>query len=243
MTSITQEKTDPAKIKKLRPKLCLYFRTRNSDDLYFDYSVKDVFNVKHETNEKKYFYCRIKSINKIINAKEQKELQPIHNILFLARKCINGYYELIWPIVKFNSLDLYNLNRLDNKMWLLIRTEEDNNDNNNNSTIQPLYENENEDYYLSENDIIKFGERKYEVIKLNIVNNNNDFKTNQISENNKKFKSHVTLIRKVAFKSDQRIPAECIGKSEMTVRRISLMKSERGKNGMNYTELGYISAE
>ena len=60
---------------------------------------------------------------------------------------------------------------------------------------------------------------------------------------NKKFKSHVTLIRKVAFKSDQRIPAECIGRSEMTVKRISLMKSERGKNGMIYTELGYISAE
>ena len=196
MTSITQEKAEQTKIRKLRPKLCLYFRTRNSDDLYFDYSVKEVFNVKHETNEKKYFYCRIKSINKIINAKEQKELQPIHNILFLARKCINGYYELIWPIVKFNSLDLYNLNRLDNKMWLLIRTEEDNNDNNNNSTIQPLYENENEDYYLSENDIIKFGERKYEVIKLNIVNNNNDFKTNQISENNKKFKSVFYLPKK-----------------------------------------------
>ena len=46
--------------------------------------------------------------------------------------------------------------------------------------------------FLSEHDIIKFGERKYEVIKLNIVNNNNDFKINQISENNKKFKSKAS---------------------------------------------------
>jgi len=33
---------------------------------------------------------------------------------------------------------------------------------------------------------------------------------------------------------------ECISDCGMTVKRISLMKSERGKNGMIYTEVGYI---
>ena len=139
-----------------------------------------------------------KLISRVIT-KDQTELLQMHNLLFLARKSIKGYYELIWPIVKFDSLDTDNLDNLDYKMWLSIKTEEEkkeNNDDNNNNTKKSLYENENEDYYLSENDIIKFGGTKYEVIKLNIVSNNekkNESKKpnliEQISEDNKNFGS------------------------------------------------------
>ena len=56
----------------------------------------------------------------------------------------------------------------------------------------------------------------------------------------KSFRPHITLIRRTSFRGDNRIPVECISDCGMTVKRISLMKSERGKNGMIYTEVGYI---
>ena len=53
----------------------------------------------------------------------------------------------------------------------------------------------------------------------------------------KKFSPHITLVRKPVYKNwhYDRAP-----KGSMMVDRISLMKSERGKNGMIYTELGCI---
>ena len=59
----------------------------------------------------------------------------------------------------------------------------------------------------------------------------------------KKFRPHITLIRKVSYKTDQRLPLELLQHERMVVNRISLMKSERGKNGMVYTEIGYIESE
>ncbi len=59
----------------------------------------------------------------------------------------------------------------------------------------------------------------------------------------KKFRPHITLIRKVSYKTDQRLPLELLLHERMVVNRISLMKSERGKNGMVYTEIGYIESE
>ena len=54
----------------------------------------------------------------------------------------------------------------------------------------------------------------------------------------KKFSPHVTLVRRAVFgrgfaASEIRVP-----KAEMTVERVSLMLSTRGKRGMIYTELG-----
>ena len=50
----------------------------------------------------------------------------------------------------------------------------------------------------------------------------------------KKFSPHITLVRKPVYKSWY--PDKAL-KGSMTVDRISLMKSERGKNGMIYTEI------
>ena len=55
----------------------------------------------------------------------------------------------------------------------------------------------------------------------------------------KKFSPHITLVRK-AQSPDGRIPSgvlDGIGEAGMLVDHISLMRSERGKNGMIYTEL------
>jgi len=55
----------------------------------------------------------------------------------------------------------------------------------------------------------------------------------------KKFSPHITLVRK-AQSIDGRIPSgvlENVPEADMIVDRISLMRSDRGKHGMIYTEL------
>ena len=56
----------------------------------------------------------------------------------------------------------------------------------------------------------------------------------------KKFSPHITLVRKPVYKNWHPDKAP---KGHMTVDRISLMKSERGKSGMIYTELGSIEED
>jgi len=62
----------------------------------------------------------------------------------------------------------------------------------------------------------------------------------EIPYDKKPFRPHITLIRRSSFRGDNRIPVEIISDCGMTVKRVSLMKSERGKSGMIYTEIGYI---
>ena len=69
------------------------------------------------------------------------------------------------------NTDIYSLNHLNNKMWLIQKFQD-------NDTNTFPYEIENKPYYLKENDIIKFGEIKYEIINLNIISENNISKSN-----------------------------------------------------------------
>ncbi len=57
----------------------------------------------------------------------------------------------------------------------------------------------------------------------------------------KKFVPHITLIRRFTYKDGQAIPVRNAPNGYMKVTGISLMKSERGKSGMVYTELGFVS--
>ena len=54
----------------------------------------------------------------------------------------------------------------------------------------------------------------------------------------KKFSPHITLVRKASFKGGDKIPVTDAPVGSMMVTRVSLMRSERGKNGMVYTEIG-----
>lgn len=56
----------------------------------------------------------------------------------------------------------------------------------------------------------------------------------------KRFNPHITLLRKASI---DRIPAVEITPASMDVNRIVLYRSDRGKTGMIYTELGGIDAE
>ncbi len=56
----------------------------------------------------------------------------------------------------------------------------------------------------------------------------------------KRFSPHITLIRKYSYKGGKEIPVSEPPKGSMIAGRVSLMRSERGKNGMIYTELGSV---
>ncbi len=51
----------------------------------------------------------------------------------------------------------------------------------------------------------------------------------------KRFSPHITLLRRASFDT---LPGVAVPEASMTAERVSLMRSERGKNGMIYTELG-----
>ena len=58
----------------------------------------------------------------------------------------------------------------------------------------------------------------------------------------KSFRPHVTLIRQARYRNDPRFDSIAVQQARMTVDRISLMLSTRGKNGIIYTELGGVPA-
>ena len=59
----------------------------------------------------------------------------------------------------------------------------------------------------------------------------------------KRFKPHVTVLRKPDYSKGRRISHIGIEPGTMQVDTISLMQSTRGKNGMIYTELGSVTAQ
>ena len=194
MTDIQKKKEKTTKVKN-EPKLFFEFNTaieEKEDSGIFDYkkNENEVIKRKDEATESNQYFCR-NGLNKwkVNKYPEQKKIDKDCDLVFFrARKSKNGYYELINPIAKIDSLDSDNLKELNKKMWLLMKSED--------NTIE--YKIENEPYYLAENDIIKFGQQKYEIIKLNInqdkkkpieqsEDSNNLNVISQINEDNKKF--------------------------------------------------------
>ena len=62
---------------------------------------------------------------------------------------------------------------------------------------------------------------------------------NAIPFDKKRFMPHITLIRKYSCRGGK-IPVSAPPKGHMKAIRVSLMRSERGKNGMIYTEIGSV---
>ena len=58
----------------------------------------------------------------------------------------------------------------------------------------------------------------------------------------KRFKAHVTILRKPVYMG-KRMGAVEFEPARMRVEKISLMRSDRGRHGMIYTELGTMMAE
>jgi len=62
---------------------------------------------------------------------------------------------------------------------------------------------------------------------------------NGIPFDRKRFSPHITLLRKARGA----MPGIPVGSASMTVNAVSLMRSDRGKTGMLYTELGKLAAD
>ena len=65
---------------------------------------------------------------------------------------------------------------------------------------------------------------------------------NDISFDKKKFMSHITLVRRASGAKEIPMQSDENVEELMRVNGISLMKSEQGKHGMVYTEIGYVRA-
>ena len=119
------------------------------------------------------FYGIKKGKNGIFFSQDpQKDCQGDKEVLFRIRKSFkNNCYEIISPTIKCNQLEKNDdyIKNLDNRFWYVIKSSKSRN-----------YQND-EDYILNENDIIKLGLTKYEVIKIKINKCDDD---NFITENN-----------------------------------------------------------
>lgn len=58
----------------------------------------------------------------------------------------------------------------------------------------------------------------------------------------KRFKPHITLVRRAKVNGEPPV-CQYVHPTQMTVDRVSLMRSDRGKHGMIYTEVEAIYAE
>ena len=56
----------------------------------------------------------------------------------------------------------------------------------------------------------------------------------------KKFSPHITLIRKASFDRNRGFPGVTAPDASMKADRVSLMRSDRAKSGMIYTEIGQV---
>lgn len=145
---------------KLHPKLSLVFKLFNSDGELFNYKINQSLTITHETSKECFYYCKVQGKNNIVNSEKHYNIDSNCDILFKARKSKNHYYEIINPIHTSDILDLNNIKELDKKMWLVLTSEEG----------DCKYENQNAPYNLQKNDIIKIGQKLYEIIEKNIVN-------------------------------------------------------------------------
>ena len=155
-------------------KLSCTFKINKILKSIFDYQSHNN-KISKEEAQKDIYFCKGNN-NKIFLVKNHNDIKYEYEVLFKSRfsKKYNQY-ELINPLRKNMNNTLDNIENLNNKMWLVLKSENDD-----------LYEYGNKDYYLMENDIIKLGKKKYEIIKKNIV-----FKSNENDKNNIYYKNNM----------------------------------------------------
>ena len=66
---------------------------------------------------------------------------------------------------------------------------------------------------------------------------------NNIPFDRKRFSPHITLVRKAEYYGETPLPPVHAPEGEMEVTAILLMRSDRGKHGMIYTEIGRIGEQ
>ena len=174
----------------------LYFKIRAKENdkkrkkglLYYKLNRKNeniIERIIITNNDNDNFYVIYDNINEVyaINSLLYYYPNDENQILFQLRQSFKTKcYEIIKPIIKCNQMkkDADYIEDLNNKFWYKIKSN------------YYLSEENDEDYCLNENDIIKLGEIKYEVIKIKINKADDtfidfiDINNYNISEINKK---------------------------------------------------------
>ena len=130
----------------------------------YDYKTKSFKIVIDESDENNYYIRRYNNcITKRINLSDIDFEND--KLLFRTRKSLknDNQYEIINPTKKNMKRNKDNIKHLDDNAWLVICPNSE------------CYQNENEQYFLNENDIIKLGVKKYEIIEKNINISNDTY--------------------------------------------------------------------
>ena len=154
----------------------LYIKTNLGESYEFNYLGRyNKYKYRHDEINRSCYYYR--NDNNEIDKKESINYNNNDVTLFRIRKSLKdgNKYEIINPVLRFMKKNGININQLNNVAWYVINSEKN-----------------DENYILNENDIIKLGRKKYEIIKININNNNikkENYMENDISKINKKIGS------------------------------------------------------
>ena len=192
-------------------KLGLYldFKTyTNKERSIYDFSSKETYEINTLIENATFIVRRDKNF---IRVDMQSEIQKHmgEELLFKVRIKNNDIFMLENPVPNKNiPLTIDNINNLNNKIWFVL--------NSNN----PKLENENEDYYLCENDVIRMGNIKFmvkefhiedikekdEKIKLNEEEGNlknENYNINKLNENGGPIFNFFTQINKYFFSQEE----------------------------------------
>lgn len=150
----------------------------NESNGIYNYKSDKFSQVNDESSEGHYYL--INHRNNILKKDRQSHIDTDCEILFRTRrsKKNKNQFEIINPVSKCMKRNEFNINNLNNNAWYVTKPETD------------FFENDNEDYELNENDIIKFGRKKYQIIKKNInisqeeviSNNPNNYNISQLNK-------------------------------------------------------------
>lgn len=195
----------------------------------FNYQDESTTKYVEKTSEKDIYLCRNEDYKEsnIITKSCHEEIKRSLSILFRARKNKENNYELINVVRKKMEKTVDNIDKLDNKMWLVMP-----------SMGETLYDNYNKPYYLMENDIIKVGRMKYEVIKMNIpiAEYNNKEKENIVNSINKKFGK---VFKDIILKEDQYCQEIKEKNLEQSFDNISFKSVESNSNSCSSSNDGF----
>lgn len=137
--------------------LQLNIKTWNNDSNGIYNYKSDKFTQVYDESNKGHYYL-INHSNRILKKDNQSNVDTDNEILFRTRRSAKNknQFEIINPVCKCMKRNEFNINHLNNNAWYVAKPETN------------FCENDNEEYELNENDIIKLGRKKYEIIKKNI---------------------------------------------------------------------------
>ena len=132
----------------------------------FEYIRNDYSQIEL-SDEKQYFYIVRNNDNWIIHKNDHLDFDPSNSIiLFRIRKSLKdeNKYEIIKPVYNNLKASKDNFKYLTNLAWYVVKSDI----KFDNDCILKEINNDNEDYILNENDIIKLIGNIYKIIKINI---------------------------------------------------------------------------